>query len=399
MAAADALSGRNVWVGVGKQAAFGTPVAPSKFFEVTALSGLLEEYQFKKSDRRVGSRFKPLGFKSAKKVPLSFTVEVNAQNIGLLLMLGFGADAVAAAGAAFKHAASLVDVLPYFTFWASTDLVADTDAADTIHQVINCKVISLKLDGAVDDVLKCTIEAVGTARFPAFNSKAGIAGTGASASPNINAIASTAGIVPGQTITGANIPGGTTVLSVAATSLVMSANASGVVASFSVAAPVPTFPTVRSLYLKAEEGQAKIEVGAAVGSLAEFDEATEFHFSITNGVSPDMRIDTTPNASALKEGDSEMTGSFKVVYNRNSFVEIKAFQAGTGRAIRFTDTSVELAATGQPYKLTLTSDKARYSGAPASFDPDLISADAQFEIEKTAAYPIIEVINTDSAAY
>lgn len=396
----DALSGRNVWLGIGKQTAFAVPVAPTKFYEVTEITGLLPEYDSKKSDRRVGTRFKPLGYKVGKKVPIAFTVEVNAENIGLLLMLGMGADAVAAAGSAYKHTVSLLENLAYFTAWASTDLVADTDAADTIHQVINCKVVSWKFDGTVDDVLKVHIEAIGTANRPAFVSKSGIVATGSSGNANLTGLASTVGIVEGMTVTGTNVGASAKVLAVvSSTALTLSVNNTGVVSSINVTAPVPAFPSSRSLYLKAEESQAKMEIGAAVGSLAQFDESTEFHLSMTNGVAADNRIDNTAGPSSLREGDSEITGSLKVVYNRNSFAEIKAFQAGTVRALRFTATSAELAASGQPYKVTVITDKVRYSGAPASFDPDVISADAQFEVEKTASYPIIEIINTDAAAY
>ncbi len=401
MAAADALSGRNVWLGLGKQAAFGTPVAPTKFYEVTDIGGLLEEYESKKSDRRVGSRFKPLGFKTSKKVPLTFTVEVNAENIGLLLTLGLGSDSVVAAGTAYKHTISTADILPYFTAWASTDLVADTDLADTVHQLINCKVISIKFDATVDDVLKCVVEAVGTARYPAFNSKVGIACAGASGNANLTGFASVVGLAPGMNVTGTGIGASAKILSVdyVNKTCVLSVNNTGVVSSITASVVPPAFPASRSLYMKAEESQGKIEIGAAVGSLVEFDEGTEFHFTLTNGVAPDTRIDTTPFASALREGDSEMTGSMKAMYNRNTLVEIKAFQAGTVRAIRFSAISTELAATGQPFKVVLTTDKARYSGAPTSWDPDVISTDAPFDIEKTTSYPIIEVVNTDVLAY
>ena len=400
MAAAYALSGRNAWVGIGKQAAFGTPVAPTKFYEITEVTGLLPEYEFKKSDRRVGTRFKPLGSKFGKKIPFTLAVEVNAENVGLLLALGLGADAVSAAGSAFKHTITMVENLSYFTLWASTDLVADTDAADTLHQLKNCKVISVKLDGTVDDVLKLTIEGVATDRASAYVSKSGLACTNASGQPTLTGISSTANLVPGQTITGTGIPASTKILSVdSANAVTMTANSTSAVSSFSVAAPTPIFPTSRSLYLKAEESQAKMEIGAAVGSLAQFDETTEFHLSISNGVAPDKRIDNTSGPSSLREGDSEITGSMKAMYNRTSLAEIKAFQAGTNRALRFTDTSVELAAAGQPYKIVVTTDKARYSGAPTSFDPDVISSDLQFEVEKTTGYPLVEIINTDAAAY
>lgn len=399
MAAADALSGRNVWLGIGKQSAVNAAAAPSEFFEVTELGGVLEEYDWKKSDRRVGTRFKALGYKSGKKVPLSFAVEVNAQNAGLLLTLGLGADAAGAAGAAYEHTISLAENLPYFTAVICTDLVADTDAGDTLHQIVNCKVISLKLDGGVDDVLKLSIEAVGTKRNMAYASKSGISGTLASGSPNVT-VASTAGLIPGQKVTGMGIPASTTILSItSATAFVLSANATATGAQNLAFSLTPTFPTARSLYMKAEEGQAKIELGADIGSLAQFDEATEFHFSLSNGVAPDKRIDNSAEAYGLREGDSEITGSMKATYNRNALVEVEAFQAGTPRALRFTATSVELAAVGQPFKLTLIADKARYSGAPPAWDPDVISADLQYEVERSSSYPVIEIINTKAQAY
>jgi hypothetical protein len=397
---ADALSGRSVWVGIGKQAAFGTAVAPSKFFEVTDISGILEAYEFKKSDRRVGSRFKAVGYKSGSKVPFSFTVEMNAQNSGLLLMLAMGTDSVAASGAAYRHTITLAEAVPYFTFWASTAQVADSVADATVHQVQNCKVISMKIDATIDDVIKVVIEAVGTIRYPGFVSKTGIAGTGSNGSPNITGITSTAGLVPGLAITGTNIPASTTILSITSlTALVMSANASGAVASFAVATPTPVYPTATSLFSKAETSAALIELGAAIGSLASFVEGNEFHLAVTNGVASDMRIDNTSVAAALREGDSEITGNLKTIYNRNTFVEIKAFQDGTIRAIRFTATSEELAATGQPFAFIFTTDRGRYSDAPASWDPDVISADMAFEVEKTTSYPSIQIVNADASAY
>ena len=399
--AQDALSGRNVWLGIGKQASFDLPVIPTKFFEVTDIGGILEDYEFKKSDRRVGTRFKPLGFKSARKVPLNFTVEVNAENIGLLMTLGLGADAVSAAGSAYQHAISLSENLPYFTALISTDLVADVDAADTLHQIANLKVISLKLDGAVDDVLKCTIEAVGTTRVPAYVSKSGITCAGSAAATTLTGFSSVTGIVAGQSVTGTGVGAAAKVVSVdrVAKSIVVSVANAGTVSSITVTSPTPTFPSTRSLYMKAEESQGKLELGANVGGLAQFDEGSEFHLSISNGVAADMRINNTAYASSLREGDSEITGSLKLLYNRASFAEVQAFQAGTQRALRMTATSTELAATGQPYKVLFTADKVRYSGAPASWDPDAISLDGQYEVEKTTSYPTLVIINTDSAAY
>jgi len=323
-----------MWLGLGKQAVKNTAVAPTKYFEVTEISGILEEYETKKSDRRVGSRFKPLGRKTNKKVPLSFSVEANPENVGLILKLALGAEVVAAAGAAYQHTFSLAEELPYFTAVASSADVASSAAGETVHQIINCKVVSIKIDATTDDVIKIAIEAIGTAR---------------------SAVAA---------------------------------------ATFT-----PDFPDADPFFAKAEEGQAKLEIGAAVASLAEFDEANEFHLSISNGVATDMRIDNTDSAFALREGDSEITGNMKAMYNRNTLTEIEAFQAGTQRAIRFTATSEEEAASGYYFTLIFTADKAKYSGAPASWDPDVISADAAFEVEKTTSYPIISLVNADAAEY
>jgi hypothetical protein len=237
-------------------------------------------------------------------------------------------------------------------------------------------------------------------RYPGFVSKSAISGTGSTGSPNITGITSTAGLVPGQAITGSNIPGSTTILSITSlTALVMSANASGTVTTFAVAAPTPTYPTAHSLFSKAEDGSALIEIGAAFGSLASFLEGNEFHVSISNAISADMRIDNTSSAASLLEGDSEITGSLKTIYNRNTMTEIKAFQAGTNRAIRFTATSTENAAAGQPFTLIFTSDTSRYSGAPPAWDPDVISADCQFEVQKSTSYPTIQIVNADTPAY
>jgi hypothetical protein len=399
MSAADALTGRNVWLGIGKQAAFGTAIAPTKFFEVTDIGGLMPEYDWKKSDRRVGTRFKALGSKSNKKIPISFTVEANAENLPLLLMLGMGANTVAADGAAYKHSFTLAENLPYFTAWVQTDSVADNVSDDTVHQIVNCKVVSMKIDAVIDDVIKVAIEAIGTDRNYCYKSKADITATVTNLDATV-LIASTAGLVVGASVSGTGVPVGATIASIVEdTSFELSEAATGDGTAVTIAAPTPTFPTSRSLGVKAEEGQSKLELGANTGALAQFDEAQEFHITITNGVVADMRIDNTTTAAALREGDSEITGNAKVVYNRNSYVEIEAFQAGSARAIRFTATSEEEAATGKPYLMVITFDSARYSGAPTSWDPDVISADLQFEVAKTTSYPLIEITNATSGTY
>lgn len=398
MAAADALTGRNVWLGIGKQSAFGTPVVPTKFYEVTDLGGLLPEYEFKTSERRVGTRFKALGYKASKKVPFNFAVEANPQNIGLLLTLAMGTDSVAASGAAYAHTISLAENLSYFTIWVSTDDVADPNSAASVHQIANCKINSGKFDGVVSDVAMFTVEGFGTTRAWCYKSSS-IAATGSGSDATITT-ASTEGIVVGASASGTNVPASTTVLSITdATHFELSANLTDAITAITIAAPVPTFPTARPFYQKAEEGQAKLEIGANTGALAQFDESTEFHIELTSGVNPDMRIDNTTEAAAIREGDSEFKGTAKVIYNRNSWAEVEAFQAGTTRAIRFTNTSEENAATGVPFSLVFLTDLARYSGAPVSWDPDVISADLEFEVQKSTSYPSFVLTNADSAAY
>lgn len=326
--------GRSMWVGVGAQTAVGVAAAPTKFFEVSDISGILEEYDWKTSDKRVRSRFKALGRNVNMRVPIGFTVELNPQNAGLLLALAFGDDAVAADGAAYKHTASVTSVLKYFTVVVWTDGVADASGTDKCHQIINCKVNSAKIDGTMDEPLKLAIEATGTQR--------------------------TAVLTSGFT---------------------------------------PAFPTARPFYVKADAGYANIGVGAAIGTVADFDEANEFHFSITNGVALDRRIDGTAAASGIREGDSAITGNMKAVFNAETFTEMNIFRAGTDRALVFTATSVEEAAAGKPFLLVLSLDDIRYTGAPGSWDPDLMSVDIAFEGAKTTGYPKIMLTNADSAEY
>lgn len=398
MAAAEGLTGRNVFLGIGKQTAFGTPAAPTKWFEPTDVNGIIEEYDWKKSNRRIGTRFKPLGYKTGRKVPISFTVEMNAQNCGLLLTLAAGSDSAAADGAAYKHTISFAENLSYFTVIAKTDDVADDDAEETYHRVYNCKVKSFKIDVTVDDIAMISIEAEGTTRDFAYASKA-IAATLASGDATVE-VSSTVGIVAGQSLSGTDVQADTTVLSVTdATHYEMSKTASGTGARTVTHTITPSFPTSKALRAKSEEVQGKLEIGATTGALAQFDETNEFHLSVSNGVSADMRIDNTAYASALREGDSEITGSVRAMYNRNTYPEIAAFIAGTIRALRVTLTSVETAASGKYFTFIFTTDRAQYSGTPTSWDPDVISTELSFEVEKTTSYPTFEIINADSASY
>lgn len=399
MAAADALAGRNVWLGIGKQSAVAVPAAPTKYFEVIDLGGVLQEYDYKKSERRVGSRWKGVGNKVSMRVPLSFKVECNPANIGLLLTMAMGADVAAADGAAYSHTITLANDLPYFTAVVFTDNVADNVADYTFHRIYNCKINSFTIDAITDDVITVSFEATGTNRDYGFVSKA-ISCDTVDKDATVTT-ASTTGLVAGQTVTGTGIPALATISSVTdATHFELSAaateSATNNTLTFALSA---TFPSAKPLYVKAEEGVAKLEIGADIGSLAQFDDANEFHLTFSNGLSPDRRIDNTATARGMREGDSEITGSIKGIYNVNTFVEIEAFQNGTERAIRFTATSTELAAVGKYFSMTITFDVAKYSGAPPSWDPDLISSDLQFDAEKTTSYPTVVIVNADATQY
>ena len=333
MAAGAAYTGRNMFMGVAIQSDVSTAGTVFEYFQPTDISGIIEEYDFKTSDKRVGTRFKAPGRKSAKKVPFSFTVELTP-DCGRLLFLMTGADdlTVVVAGEVGSHEFTFEEVLPYFTLVVDSAGVADVTGPGKSHRVTGCKVGSWSIKGSVDGAtLLLTITGEGMARDE-------------------------------------------------------------------ITTPTPSYGTALPFILHADEAYGTISLGASIGAVAQFDECIELSLEGDNGISADRRINGSGTPVGMREGDSSMKGSFKAIYNEETWAEIDIFQAGTDRSMVVEvkhDASFHLT---NEKTLTLSADKTRYSGTPTAFDPDVISTSLSFDIENTASLTLT-LINEKVVAY
>ena len=169
---------------------------------------------------------------------------------------------------------------------------------------------------------------------------------------------------------------------------------------FAVTSPTTSFTTVRPFFLNSEEGTGIVSIGDAIGSVSQFDECRSFRFEIDNAVSLDHRVNGSASASAVREGDSQVTGSFDCVYNANTFAEVDKFADGDDRAFELEIDSVATFITAQTYELKLQIEKARYTGTPPSWDPDVISLEMPYIGELASDQAIsITLTNSDVVAY
>jgi hypothetical protein len=149
--AGAAFSGKNMFIGLAIQSAVGAVGTVFEYFQPTAITGVLEEFEFKKSDKRVGTRFAALGRKAAKSVPFDITVELSP-DVGRILAVLTGAEVctVLSAGAVGQHVFTFAEVLPYFTLQVYSAGIAEADLTNTCHQITDCKVDKWDIKGAND---------------------------------------------------------------------------------------------------------------------------------------------------------------------------------------------------------------------------------------------------------
>jgi hypothetical protein len=322
-----------MFVGVAPQSAFNTPGASFTFYQPIDITGLIEEFETQKSEKRAGTRFKGLGRKTNKKIPFTFSIETDPETAGMLLALATGSESAVTEveTGVYRHTFKLAESLPYFTLVGYSAGIADSSGSDKAHQITNCKISKLTLSGDVAGVIKLTVEGEGTTRTP-------------------------------------------------------------------IVKPTPVFSTEEPLFMKAEEGTGKIEIGNTLLTLAAFEEATSVELSISNGISADRRIDDTNNASAIREGDSELTGKFSAVFNRETFAQVEAFQTGAVQAIQITAHAADEFVTGHQKALEIEIPRAKYTGSATSFDPDMISTELPFDIEPHTDFAIC-LINEKATKY
>jgi hypothetical protein len=163
-----ALSGRNMFVGIAPQIAYNTAGTLFTYFQPLDISGMLEEYESQKSEKRAGTRFKGLGRKTNKKVPFSFSIEVDPETIGILLALALGKEKPVTEldDGVYEHTFTIAETLPYFTLVAYSAGVADHADDDAAHQILNCKIGKMTITGDVAGVVKLSVEGEGTQRNP-----------------------------------------------------------------------------------------------------------------------------------------------------------------------------------------------------------------------------------------
>ena len=336
MAVGSAVSGKNMFLGLAMQSGIGVVGTVFDYYQPTDVSGVMEEYEFKKSDKRVGTRFAALGRKGAKKIPFSFTVEANPGSVGRLLAVMTGAEAVVVTVVAEvgTHTFTMAEALPYFTLVVYSGGVADSSGSDKAHQLLDCKVNTWSLKGGVDgDVVKITIEGEALSRS-------------------------------------------------------------------AIAKPTPSYGdgTITPFILHSAGSYGTIKIGANVGAAAQFDEATEFSLQADNGLAADRRINGTGTPVAIREGDSSVKGSMKVIFNDNTFDELDAYQAGTERALVATMTIDAAFYLTNKYSLKIEMDRTLYTGGKPTFDADVISAELPFDVMNTTNFKII-LVNDKVVAY
>lgn len=327
-------TGRNMFLGIAIQSGKGVTGTVFTYYQPLDISGILEEYEFKKSDRRVGSRFSPLGRIGAKKVPFSFSIEANPQDLGRLLKCALGAEAVVVdvASEVGTHTFTFSETLPYFTLVAYSAGIAEASTSDKAHQIVDCKISSLKFSGSTDGgAIKVQVDGEGITRT-------------------------------------------------------------------AISKPTPSYASADPFILHSSQAAGLIKIGASIGAAAEFDEAIEFGYDITNAISADRRINNTGAAIGLREGDSEVKGNMKCIFNDKSFAEILIFQGGTARSIECDIAHTSEFYTGHKYTLSFIMDSCMYSGSSPSFDKDVISVALPFDVA-VSANTKITLKNHDVVAY
>ena len=143
------------------------------------------------------------------------------------------------------------------------------------------------------------------------------------------------------------------------------------------------FSLENPFFLNATLGTGTLSIGSAITAPALFEEAREFELIINNNLSPDHRIHGSNSPVGIEEQSSEVTGSITALLNPETMVEVRNFAAGNDRAITLTATAAKFGYSLPTTfaSLTIALNKARYSGATPSFDPDVMTLELPFKAE------------------
>lgn len=323
--AGEAYPGRNMYLGIGIQSGVGSSATVFTFLQPTEVTGGLEEFDMIESQRRLSTRFKGSGYVGTKRVPVGFTVEANPDNIGRLLKLIFGSETVTAMSPGYYA---------QHKFYPNEELKYGT--------------ILIYAAGIAD--------AAGTYQLIR---------------------------VKDFKVARATISGGIDNVMTIAVEGVGTARDAVYASSYTV-----SFSSVDPLFLNSAQGTGKLSIGPGAPASSEFDEARSFSLEVQNGVAPDHRIHASNSAVAIREGDSAITGTIGVVFNKETFTEINHFQAGTARALLLEVTSTDFVETSEHYEMNIAIEQAKYSGGNPSWDADEMTAELPFTAELASSQAI-----------
>lgn len=335
-ASSESYPGRNMYIGFGIQSAIGSSATVYTFAQPSEVTGGLEEFAMIDSNRRLNTRFKGTGYVGTKQVPIGFTLEANAGNMGRLMKLIFGAEVASSVvtSAYGRHKFYPAEELKYGTILLYAAGVADETGIDKIIRVKDWKCTKATIKGGVDDIVTIAVEGIGTSRDAVYPS------------------------------------------------------------SYTV-----SFTSTQPFFLNSAVGTGLLKIGTGTAS-SEYDEARSFSMDVENGVKADHRIHGSNSALAIREGDSGITGSMGGVFNGVSFAEINKFQAGTARALQLTITSTEILATSETFDMIIDIASAKYTGGNPSWDADEITVELPYTAELASSQSVtVTILNAVTSEY
>lgn len=156
-------STRMFYLGLAKQAAFNTPLAPTVFPRWLDGSGVEPDARFEELPEGDGSQDMSLIFKSKQLWKPKVVFYPRAVEVGhiLLAALGSGADTVSGAADPYTHTMTIQDAPVYYTVELGMTDPAVTNPNKLIVRVQDCIVTQLDIEGEANRPLKVTAEYVG----------------------------------------------------------------------------------------------------------------------------------------------------------------------------------------------------------------------------------------------
>jgi|TARA_Y100000034_G_scaffold134763_1_gene204150 hypothetical protein len=157
-----------MYVGVAIQNGFaeaaGSGGTSVTYYEPDEVRGGIQEFTEIASNRRMNTRFRGAGYIGTQSVPFGMTVELNPMNAGTLLALVMGTESltVLVTAQSATHKFYPAENLRYGTIWLYSAGAADNSATDNEHKIINFKVTRASIEGGIDDVVRLSIDGIGT---------------------------------------------------------------------------------------------------------------------------------------------------------------------------------------------------------------------------------------------